>query len=465
MFYHCTKIKCLDLTNFRTNSALNLMGLFADCPSLTSLDLSSFDTSHAQLMNAMFFNCQRLKEINLENFDTYFLKNMDQMFQYCYNLEYINFKEYNERYYSSFSNTLKEVRNNIVICLDENNENKYIEQFKSVLAEKTCHRIYCGDDWRSHIKKIVPETGGCADDCSDYRYENNNYCYSTCPEGANFCIPEPEYIETTNILTTYNEANIKETTNILTTHNIEEGNNIETTNNIITTNNVEENKVISTSQNTYIDSTSQLNAETNIITALTTTNKEEKTTIDIETPIPSSPKDNLITDKTYNNLIPSSFLQQTNSNNKYDTTEEPKNDKTYLITGENNAAIFEEVKDIMDDYDPSEEAIIIEGKDDFIYQITTTENEKDALDGNGNSNNQVSKIDLGECENLLKDFYHIDRNVSLIIVKFEKLTNLSKERTLQYEVYEPFNKTKLNLSVCENTTISVYTPVILSENL
>ena len=237
-------------------------------------------------MNAMFFNCQQLKEINLETFNTSFLDNMDQMFQYCYNLEYINFKEYNEHNSFSFGNTLEGVRNNLVICLDENNENKYIEQFKTVLAEKTCHRIYCGDDWRSHIKKIVPETGGCADDCSDYKYENNNYCFSTCPEGANFCTPDSEYIETTNIITTYNnEANIKETTNI------------------IITNNVEENKVI-TSLNTYIDSFSQLNAETNIIETLTTASNEEMITFDIVSLIPSSPKYNLITDKTDNkNLI------------------------------------------------------------------------------------------------------------------------------------------------------------------
>ena len=335
MFDHCTKIKSLDLTNFRTNSAINLVGLFADCPSLTSLDLLSFDTSHTQLMNTMFFNCQQLKEINLENFNTSFLMNMDQMFQYCYNLEYINFKEYNEHNSFSFGNTLEGVRNNLVICLDENNENKYIEQFKTVLAEKTCHRIYCGDDWRSHIKKIVPETGGCADDCSDYKYENNNYCFSTCPEGANFCTPDSEYIETTNIITTYNnEINIKETTNM------------------ITTNNVEENKVI-TSLNYYIDSSSQLISETNTITTLITANYEGKRTTDIIfSQISSSQKYNPITDKTNKNLIfSSSFL--INSNNKDNTIEEPKNDKTYLITGINNEAIFVEVKDIMDDYDPS----------------------------------------------------------------------------------------------------------------
>ena len=36
---------------------------------------------------------------------------------------------------------------------------------------------------------------------------------------------------------------------------------------------------------------------------------------------------------------------------------------------------------------------------------------------------------------------------------------------MQYEIYEPFNKTKLDLSICDNTTIDVYTPVVLNEDL
>ena len=36
---------------------------------------------------------------------------------------------------------------------------------------------------------------------------------------------------------------------------------------------------------------------------------------------------------------------------------------------------------------------------------------------------------------------------------------------MQYEVYEPYNKTKLNLSICdnENVNIDIYIPVVLSE--
>ena len=43
--------------------------------------------------------------------------------------------------------------------------------------------------------------------------------------------------------------------------------------------------------------------------------------------------------------------------------------------------------------------------------------------------------------------------------------NDSLERTLQYEVFDPINKTQLNLSVCEDISISIYTPLILSEQL
>ena len=43
---------------------------------------------------------------------------------------------------------------------------------------------------------------------------------------------------------------------------------------------------------------------------------------------------------------------------------------------------------------------------------------------------------LGECENILKDHYKINKNISLLIMKFEKVTtNISSERSLLYKVY------------------------------
>ena len=48
-------------------------------------------------------------------------------------------------------------------------------------------------------------------------------------------------------------------------------------------------------------------------------------------------------------------------------------------------------------------------------------------------------------------------------MKYEKVSNISSERSLQYEVYEPYNKTKLNLSICNKIDINIYIPVTLSE--
>ena len=50
-------------------------------------------------------------------------------------------------------------------------------------------------------------------------------------------------------------------------------------------------------------------------------------------------------------------------------------------------------------------------------------------------------------------------------MKYEKITNITAERVFQYEVFEPIDKKKLNLSICDNVTIDLYIPLGLSEKL
>ena len=144
------------------------------------------------------------------------------------------------------------------------------------------------------------------------------------------------------------------------------------------------------------------------------------------------------------------------------------NNIEYNITIGNNEILYQEIVDnILKNYSISEgKEKIVEGTDNYIYVISTSDIEKSIINGiNDDSDERVSKIDLWECENILKDHYYISRNDSLIIIIFEKLTNISTERSLQYEVYEPYNKTQLNLSLCDNVTIITYVPVIFSEKL
>ena len=368
---------------------------------------------------------------------------------------------------------------------------KIMLNFIKNLLKKKCYSIYCGEDWRAHIKhKYVPETGKCEIDCSNYKYEYNNECYSTCPEGATFCTPEHEKIETTNIVSTENkkeenpiatteivstqkveEGNDVETTNMITTEKIEDGNNLKTTENI-RTNKLEVDNDISTANEVISDNNDEVNNdETKSYTdssflqynndiSSSNSNTEDKKDDDKDSLTTFSYKENDI-DKSDKDISTSLSLIK-NSEDENNISDKSFIIKPYNLTGKNNEEIYQSIQNFMNSnilFD-IKDSLMIDGRDNYAYQITTINNEKNILRGKNKNNNQFSTIDLGECENLLRNFYHIDRNVSLIIIKFEKIVDVSLERVLQYEIYEPFNKTKLDLSICDNTTIDVYTPVV-----
>ena len=104
---------------------------------------------------------------------------------------------------------------------------------------------------------------------------------------------------------------------------------------------------------------------------------------------------------------------------------------------------------------------MVKGDDNHIFQITTLENELSSLNGNGSSN--ISIIDLGDCGDLLKAHYNISEDQNLIFLKYEKITEIASDRNIQYEIYHPVYKYKLNISICETTSISIYVPVNLPE--
>ena len=54
MFYGCSSLTSLDLSNFNTSNVIDMNNMFYGCSSLTSLDLSNFDTSNVLFMNYMF---------------------------------------------------------------------------------------------------------------------------------------------------------------------------------------------------------------------------------------------------------------------------------------------------------------------------------------------------------------------------------------------------------------------------
>ena len=96
---------------------------------------------------------------------------------------------------------------------------------------------------------------------------------------------------------------------------------------------------------------------------------------------------------------------------------------------------------------------------DTIYQLTSTENQKNS------SNNNISTIILGECENILKREYHIDENLPLIILKIDYFKADSLIPIIGYEVFHPKNKFKLDLNYCKNEFINFSIPVLIDDEI
>ena len=69
----------------------------------------------------------------------------------------------------------------------------------------------------------------------------------------------------------------------------------------------------------------------------------------------------------------------------------------------------------LDTYPEDGISIKIPAPDDFAFQLTSTSNELLAL--RNTEDNGLSIINLGDCENLLKQQYGIPDNISLIICK------------------------------------------------
>ena len=95
MFGRCSNLTTLDLSNFDTSKVTDMGFMFEDCSNLASLDLSNFNTSNATDMSYMFYSCSKLTSIDLSNFDTSKVDNMSYMFMDCSGLTELNVSNFN----------------------------------------------------------------------------------------------------------------------------------------------------------------------------------------------------------------------------------------------------------------------------------------------------------------------------------------------------------------------------------
>ena len=416
MFYNCVSLSSLNLSNFNTSQVTNMGHLFYNCSSLTSLDLSYFNTSQVKYIDNMFNNCQSLTLLNLSNFNTSQVQYTYNMFYNCKNLEYINLINFssdslslNSSYYS---NMFVNISKNAVICIkdDENND-----RITKQIDNKGCYIIDCSNNWKLNRKKLIIKNNSCIDNCykdSEYKYEYNGKCYNNC--SYYYYVDKENNFKCTNnnsCPTEYNKLIPKKNMCIK---------------------NCSEDDIF---KYEYLNKCFLNNSET-ICT-------KEKPFQIIET---TECVKNCGINDIINNYCILNFKDEINK----------VQDKFY----ENLKIDFTSEHFNTSNLDEGIE--IIMKNDKMIVTLTTSDIQKN------NSNNNMTSIDLNNCENELRKYYNISNNNKLYIMKIDIEQTGYKIPKVEYDLYSKLNNSnliKLNKLICSNINIDMYVPYKITESI
>ena len=514
MFSECISLESINLSNFNTSKVEEMSYMFNNCPKLKEINLNNFDTSSVISMGYMFSNCKALISLNLNNFNLSLVNNMENMFKDCENLISLELRNiYVSNAVINTNNILNGINSNLIVCID--NENFLLRLLSNFHNNCSCY-LEPGH-------KIIIDNNKCLDDCSKddiYKYEYNNYCYKSCPIRTKYFSESKSCID---IICNNNFYNYNQTECI---DNIPEGYYVNDTNlNTIDKCSIECGKCslesnqinLCVSCNINNNYYTKFNDSLNINTFIKCYNGEQEGYFfdnNIYMPCYISCKycsgnGNENNHKCISCKSGYDFIENDNncyeicnnyyyfdSDNNYHCTNEKKCPDNYnkLIKDRNKCISDSSTDNIKYDFDKSLfignysnnkdniinnirkelidnkldniiNTVIIEEKQDLIikdnniiYQITSAENQ------NNNQYNNISTINLGECETKLREHHKISNNISLIILKMDIFEDGLLIPIIEYEVYNSETKEKLDLNICKDIKINISIPVIIDEN-
>ena len=96
--------------------------------------------------------------------------------------------------------------------------------------------------------------------------------------------------------------------------------------------------------------------------------------------------------------------------------------------------------------------------ENVIFQISSLEEQKSNLNPN------ISSIDLGKCEEKIKQSRNLTEDDNLIIYKIDIKSEDLSTTYVQYEIYDPKTFDYIDLDICEGIFINIYTPVTLKNS-
>ena len=412
LFYGCKSLLSVDLSSLNTSSVTNMASMFFGCTSLTSINLTNLDTSKVIEMEYLFYSCTSLTSVDLSYFNTSAVIQMHYMFFNCLLLTSIDLSKFN-------TSSLENVNGLFYDCKNV----KYINMPNFDLSKVTyLYRLFKG--------------------CQNLEYINLTYfiesdeiinmedIFDEVPNNITYCIRDEDNAplilkELNNRSCTINDCsddwNTKQKLEI-------------TEKNKCVYNCSEDNQYIYQFKNKCYE-----NCPNGTILS-----NDNKCVIQCKEDKPFQFQEEC-----------ASYCRGIDFFNKLCTINNQSVEAKEAMIGiiENEMDIY--LSDSL--FDKKKDLIVYDNTE--IYQITSSFNQ------DNNEYSGIPSINLGKCENILKEENNINNDEALIIFKMEYYIDEFLIPITEYEVFNPETKEKLNLNVCNNIKIKIKTPVKINEDI
>ena len=401
MFNGCTNLKSINLDISDTSIVKNMEELFSNCISLTSVDISKLNTHSVRTMVRMFYNCILLKTLDFSNFDTRAVESMLEMFSGAESLIYLDLSKFSLASCTVLEKMFYGCKSLIYVNLISFSDYEGKINSKDMFSQELNNLLYCIDT--SQSSRIFGDIKNIS---------QNNDCENICfKESRKIIFEEKKCSDKCDDINKYEYNTI--------CYNSEQ-------------------KVIDTQITEFETHKFYFSEEYD-----EKSDKYEKYEKFFENTEEFEKYEKISSEDLFKGSIK---INSENISNKDNIIKNIKND---LINGNLDSLLQNVINGKKED--------LIATDKDTIYQITTTENQK-----NKNYDN-ISSINFGECEKKLKEEYKLNQNLSLIVLKIDYYMPGLLIPIIGYEIYEPINKTQLNLSYCKDKLIKLNIPVSIDE--
>ena len=423
MFYNCCSLNSLDLSNFNTSKVNSMTNMFRCCSSLISVNLNSFDTSKATNMCNMFWDCSSLISLDLSNFDTSQNENFGHMFANCTKLLYLNLSNFiisKAKYLDNIFNGCSSLR---YINIENFSINPSViikteDMFKGISENITICYKNDNSDNNGILNQIMNISNNNIIICSvDFFFEETNI-----------------YINASSILSYSSEIN--------------------------TFSEIQSSELVINNNTNFFE---QTNISINVSSILSFNNDisifSEIKSFDL---VINNNNSNIYDNITELEKIIQLYLDFCDIN-------EIKNEICFVNYTSNETNIYYEdiiLKAIDKDLTSIKfnTSSLDNGIDDiFIYNNKTTYTLTTSNNQKNNYNANISSVDLGQCDLLLREHYNISENENLYIRKIDVAQDGMKIPKIEFDIYAKLNNS--NLEKINNVKVNSLYYILIKLNI